>query len=1130
MIYSFVPLNKATLVQRRHPKEVQPPGLVAFDGMLSSRSDATPTLRPDFSHYNYGIYNYGDTVKYGPEEEKDWLNHISGQFGSDALMFFTRHVAGISSDPTEGVTPTMTVKNDTKTQADWGTVTGVQGSRTLTFATGNCLNGADAIWPGCMISLTDSGEVYLIEKVVSATVVQTSFPLATAVTNSDFVCTRSHCAFRGDYAVHAEPYWAGLVYHGPTNLDEGWKAQYVHGPLTSLATETTKQGWEWTTTAAIGSAETQMFGKVYADNGTIFLGTGGPDQPNILYCADDPGNIRNWSALSKSSRSINSNATEQFLYDATLKFILLWNSDDMDGVPVYINAPQISISTNGIAWTNWLIDNWPGAYYEATAMATDGSRIVVWMRNYDSYDNVGSVVYSDDGGDTWTFVEDAMQEFTKEVRWVSATHDGTNFIVVGNNYADDRIEVWYSATGIGAYSYATIAQTGEEERATDIIADTSIPIYVIATDTAEIGFSSPDLNTWTQRDMGDRRYFHLVKVANGDLRALGTGGSLSASTNGTTWGIVNGSSYKKFPETNANLAYLYGVGKYGGKRFYLGAGQEQNAEEAANYQPYIFGWNDSDVVDWTYGSFAPVDDDLRANAFAILNAYCVLMSTREWDAGSWTFHPRRVRWCAPGDLSDWDEAADTGAGVADLEGSGIIKDARSVNNRIVTFETNCVGALIPRGFAEDPWQYEQIGDGIKNLSNPVVVEDVCYFIAQDGLLWQTNAINCSDAGSSFDFTAFDDFNETKPIWMSYSTKTNSLYVYQYNEDATNPKMYSINLNDGTVSSIELPIITSNSLMPRSVCCVSGGNSDEVIVGYEDDGVTTTILTQGYLDFGEAITGKDSMTNVSAHDEYWYATLETGEIYLVPEGQKTSIKHIILRTYCDGTADTNPHILVDVKSIEDSAWHNAGDTFGDMEITNLSLLGDGTAHSHRIGQSTIEVDGSRTTFICPAPPTRVYLKNGSTYTLQVEGTDYNLSGNNIVFVAAPASNNDVYAYWDNFPEIKVEADDFVESSEGLHRITSIRVCGQADQSFYTTTLNLDHYLSTGSETGAAHCPAVQMPNGQGEVVIGLNKLVEGCRLRIRIVPESGGDATVAKITSLAIGHEPCGKKVVEATGS
>jgi hypothetical protein len=139
------------------------------------------------------------------------------------------------------------------------------------------------------------------------------------------------------------------------------------------------------------------------------------------------------------------------------------------------------------------------------------------------------------------------------------------------------------------------------------------------------------------------------------------------------------------------------------------------------------------------------------------------------------------------------------------------------------------------------------------------------------------------------------------------------------------------------------------------------------------------------------------------------------------------------------------------------------------------------------------------------------------------TDYTISGNDITLLVALTNGVTLYAYWENYPEhSKVSAGDFFESTEGFHRVTAIT---------NATTITLDHYLSTGSET-VTHIPSTQLPDGDGEVKMGINGLVEGVRLQLYLIPEYGASAapSVVKLTGLTIGHIPMGRKILQATGS
>lgn len=1152
MIYSQISLNKATLVERRHPKEVQPPGMLVLDGLISSRSDTTVTLRPDFDEWGKRVPTYASSFQFGAEGSDDWLAAVSGIFGSDALLYVTRLFAwGDQEDPS--------FPQIVNRMSSYGTISGSSGDTTITGTTTywdyHATNTTGAAWAGCVIYVPDLGEYYVVDYVNSNTEMVLTSALSDDLTDAVYRLYQTHCIKRTDYLPHIETYWGGLIYHAPS-LDDTIPPE-VHGPLSSLATETTLGSWGWTTTAGAGSIGWLNFFDVYTGpmtatngiGGTTMVAIGGKggaasQSPNVWVNANNEGyDVDNWTVYTKPWDSELGNG---IIWDETNdRFLVVSLKDNLDGTCDI----QLSNSATGLSgsWTTRdVATSVAQGAYPSAAVATDGTTVFVYYRsNTTTFETYRSTDLT-----SWTNAQVDITAITgivnpARIPWGMITwaiYDGANFVIslgaIESPSGDDTEWGAYIAYSSDGYSNWTAYRWYED---TDSTCDVGINTL--------IGYYSSAQRRYYMASIGQVPYnggFWVAPAITGPWTFAANDASIGIlaidepksgivyimGTGGQWWTSQNGEHFNKFDTTDLaddpsgvtmSALRFGGVCEQDGKFLFFGADEGSD-------QPYLFGFDPSQTVSWRFDDdFDPVSKDYRANAFAVLNAYLVLMSTREYDSG-WEFHPRRIRWSAPGDILDFDEAADTGAGVADLEGSGIIKDARTVNNRIVTFETNVIGAIIPRGYVDDPFQYEVLAEGVRTMSNPVVVKDTCYFVAQDGLLWQTNGIVCQDSGSGLDLTKFDDFDEVQPIWMGYSADTTSVYIYRYIANSSSYIVHSVNLNDGTVSTFDLPTITSNDDEPLSVLGISGATTSDVLVSYTEDDNDVAVLQIGSLSTGDAITGKDAFSGTSADEEYWYATLETGEVYLVPEGQKTSIKHIIVRTYCDGTAGTNPHLLVDVRSIEDSDWSNRGDGFGTITVTTDACTGDGTAFSHLVGRAGDEVDGSEVTFTCPAPPARVYLETGGTYTLQVLGTHYTVSGNDITFTAAPGAGNNLYVYWDNYPEVKVSVDDFIETTEGLHRITAVNVAGDAGTADEDTHLTLDHYLSTGSDATATHHPAVQVPNGQGEVKIGLNKLTEGCRIRIRIVPETGGDATVLKITSLAIGHEPCGKKVVEATGS
>jgi hypothetical protein len=53
---------------------------------------------------------------------------------------------------------------------------------------------------------------------------------------------------------------------------------------------------------------------------------------------------------------------------------------------------------------------------------------------------------------------------------------------------------------------------------------------------------------------------------------------------------------------------------------------------------------------------------------------------------------------------------------------------------------------------------------------------------------------------------------------------------------------------------------------------------------------------------------DSFASLSTYRSRWYAEAQTGEVVLVSDGQKTSVKELWVRTYCSDDAEP-PNQLV-----------------------------------------------------------------------------------------------------------------------------------------------------------------------------------------------------------------------------
>jgi hypothetical protein len=153
--------------------------------------------------------------------------------------------------------------------------------------------------------------------------------------------------------------------------------------------------------------------------------------------------------------------------------------------------------------------------------------------------------------------------------------------------------------------------------------------------------------------------------------------------------------------------------------------------------------------------------------------------------------------------------------------------------------------------------------------------------------------------------------------------------------------------------------------------------------------------------------------------------------------------------------------------------------------------------------------------CLATQARVYV--GAVK--QTLGDQYTITGTKEITFGS-ATGDTVYAYWENKPDVIVEVGDVIQSTEGWHRIEAV------NGSFGGGVLSLTHYLSAGADNTATHHHGTPFPAGEGQIKIGISKLVEGVQLRFLVLHRSDGDATVTKITGVSVGHIPAGRKVVE----
>jgi hypothetical protein len=1017
----------------------------------------------------------------------------------------------------------------------------------------------DEVAPKIISSEADSTEsdYYLIDRIESDTSLSVYGEIQTPVSGVAPTIYYNHNPFLAEYKLNIQAYTSGLIYCGPTIRDD-MSEEDICGPFYAdlLAGEWAYGGTIYSDTAFVGSGVLFEKQPSLATNSLSYI--------QIFPTVDDVGdNSQPTSNFLAYAPSINTNGAwskKTFGTDVTITgdgTSMRLNSIQAVG-STYICAAQVigggacypgiaystsphlgltwataaitSVGGNNTAWTDPTGAVRPDDGYQAICAAWNGQspgRIVclVWT-------TVGGsvyAVYSDDSGATWSACGgDAGNFSTSQLEaYPKVYYLNGQFIIISD------FDIFY---GDGS----TLTQVVIDAAATSYFRDVAFngdERWVAIKSDFTAWYTDDITGTWTEVSLPlDFTYYtdetSFIKWDSvGERFVANSAFAVFWSDDGEEWKTAAIDSFGKREAVKlpTNL-----ISDSSGVSCVLYDG---GADFLRSLTLSRFNYSYWNVVD-----FIPLSDIYRASTFSVLDGYVVLGGLREYDedandgAGEWTYYPRRIRWTAPATYNDF---SSTGSGTADLNGEGAILDSRPVNGRIVLFETSRCGAIVPRGDVTDPWDYDVVKEDFRILSNPITVDDMCYVISTDGLIWATDGINVTEVGSSFDATMFDDFDEKKPYVLDYSRQLNCLIVYRFDSTETEHKAYFISLSSGSVTSIVLPVLSDSGAFgedPAFICAVSDSSDQRVIVSFHPFSAANDAINTTYLAAGRQIIGKDTPLAGSTNDNYWSGEFETGEIYLTKEGEKTSLKHLIVRTYSgssDGEGTNRPRIVVFYRSLEDTEWRVAG--YADASestatMTNAAMTDDAGVWSAYIGAG----DDSTVDFNLPTgldgAKVDVYLKAGSTYTKQTYGTDYTIpvpaNAYAIQFTTAPTSSQTVYYGWNNKPEIVMATGDFWEAPDGLHRVTSITDHG---------ALVLDHYGTT-TYTGAAgqlsHYPSAQIPDGDGEVKIGLRGLVEGVRFKIMIVPEynTSDCPTTVKVTGITIGHSPMGRKILSATGS
>ena len=1178
--YKHLDLSGASLVQRRHRRQVTPPGMWSVTNLISSPSDNVISMRPDFQQIPESLiamsgYENG-VITQTLDPTLDILNSTAGIFGSSRTVFFGTYMPisyldgewKIGSDSYAGI-------------GGAGTATATSGSYDVDFATVDDMRRTS--WRGQLLEINDDGRYYVVEEAIDADTLRLKSPTEAAYTADSFKLYYNHNPYRAwntklNIQTGRTSTASAIIYSAPTFLDN-FSAADISGPFYTNVTEA-ELFYEFMLFDASSSSEfnsshqnNEMLNRM-ATNGVIWLHVnfagGTPRSENLWSTTQDIMADETWTSYDfdrsvwtyprPNGDDVLTGIAPYGMVRNSVRGLLGYGRAGFDSASQgsWTGACVFWSTNNGATWTMVIDEDYidDTAEYTCVGAWDDNTTLTaVFLEDNEFVD----VRYSTNSGSTWNDSNVMTAGATSyggslETRLKSLGSSGNNkFVLLNVDISTGQDGFWYSTDG-QTFTEKSVTGAGDLNTSnavlvTDIVynnadggtaswwisyvenvAPNNPPKFAKADTTIDGSYAEETVGNFAERSTADGTHLFYDTYKSRIIT------SDSMSFNGIQYVYISddqGANWSEYPVFVASQPSASIQWDFSGSIIAGSMGTSRPLPNgSASFDDHIVLYRNT-AVDYDVSEFLPLSLSYRATTASNLDGYVVMFGTSEWNSvtNAWDYYPRRIRWSAPGDYSDFSVAAGNGAGTADLKGTGGLLYSIPINGRILVFETGTVGALVPRGDTDDPWDYDTVADNFKILSNPVAVGSAVYVVGFDGLLYSCDGIQePEELGASFDLTRFRDFDNKSPAWLVYSREFNSLICYYRDSSASSHYAQMINIGTGGVTEIELDGTADTSAksdQPISVVAVEDASDRRMFVSQHPSPNDPDRLFCYSLSPGDMITGTDHLLNYGAtsSDAYrnkWYSTLESGELYITKEGEKASVKHLIAETYTDASIGSNtdtPYLVAEVKSIEDSDYATSGDTEGTATMSTTALTGSGTAWSNTIVVGTAAAgEVGPYTLPCLASQARVYVDS----TLLVSGTDYTESGKTITLTTDLGDGEVLYAYWENYPEIKVKVGDFFKSSEGWHRVTAVST---------STAITCDHYLSTGSET-VTHYPAWQMDDGHGRVEIGINRLVEGVQIRLYIIPDYNGteQSTVAKITGLSIGYVPQGRKIVKATGS
>lgn len=536
-----------------------------------------------------------------------------------------------------------------------------------------------------------------------------------------------------------------------------------------------------------------------------------------------------------------------------------------DHLIVVGDSGKVATSVDGILWSEQT-SNSPGAADLLGVTYNSAGPLVV------AVGDTGTIITSPDGY-TWTDRTDGgMTKNLTGVAW-----NGTVYIAVG---ADGKIQSSTNGT-----SWTDRTPAGETKLFNGVYSTTTLAIAV--GDDGMI-YSSTNGTSWTSRTSGTSVDLNSVTKSGNRWLTAGDSGIVRSSTDGTAWIAV----------TSGVTSNINTIVYDGASYSYLAYGKI-----IVRIPPSV-----TDAV------FYPLSDVYRSNAFAVVGGYVIMLGTSEWVANTWTYWPRRLRWTSPGTFNDFVGYA---SGSQDIPGSGYIVDARTLQNNVILFESQRIGVYSFTGDIELPFTYRVISEGLFPISNPVIVDEICYFISGQGLLYGTNGVTVDKAPGLFDLTEYVDIYDGHPVFLAFNRYTRSLLVYKYDSTATEHRCFSINPETGAYTSIVLNQPSANN-HPRSLV--------EFVTAYapiaQDPGIPHDGGDGADPPAGAPVYVEMAIMKIAQSSTAMVAVTDDGYVYRSANGTSW------IRTALDGAADTRSIVYDDTSEDFVVCGQSAGVSGGD----------------------------------------------------------------------------------------------------------------------------------------------------------------------------------------------------------